>query len=82
MLYLFNYWNNPDLSHTAWFVESLFTQSLIIHIIRTNRIPFIQNWARQPLILTSLVIVAIVSYLPFSPMASTLGFVAPPPLYW
>jgi P-type Mg2+ transporter len=82
MLYVFNCWNNPALFHTGWFVESLFTQTLIIHVIRTNKIPFIQSWASKPLILTSLLIVAIGAYLPFSPLASTLGFVALPPLYW
>ena len=82
MLYVFNCWNNPELFHTAWFVESLFTQTLIIHVIRTNRIPFIQSWASKPLILTSLLIVAVGAYLPFSPLATALGFVALPPLYW
>jgi Mg2+-importing ATPase len=82
MLNVFNCWNNPELFHTGWFVESLFTQTLIIHVIRTNKIPFIQSWASKPLILTSLVIVAVGAYLPFSPLAGTLGFVALPPLYW
>lgn len=82
MLYVFNCWNNPDLFHTGWFVESLFTQTLIIHVIRTNKIPFIQSRASKPLILTSLLIVALGAYLPFSPLASTLGFVPLPPLYW
>ncbi len=82
MLYVFNCWNNPDLFHTGWFVESLFTQTLIIHVIRTNKIPFIESRASWPLILTSLAIVAIGAWLPFSPLASALGFVALPPLYW
>ena len=43
MLYVFNCWHNPALFHTGWFVESLFTQTLIIHVIRTNKIPFIQS---------------------------------------
>src|SRR5665647_2438148 len=53
MLYVFNAWHNPALFHTGWFVESIFTQTLIIHIIRTNKIPFIQSRASWPLILTS-----------------------------
>lgn len=44
MLYLFDCWHNPALFHTGWFVESLFTQTLIIHVIRTNKIPF---WRRD-----------------------------------
>jgi Mg2+-importing ATPase len=82
MLYVFNCWQNPALFHTGWFVESLFTQTLIIHIIRTNKIPFIQSRASWPLILTSLIIVAVGAWLTVSPLANTLGFVPLPPLYW
>jgi Mg2+-importing ATPase len=82
MLYVFNSWNDPALFHTGWFVESLFTQTLIIHIIRTNKIPFIQSRASWPLILTSLVIVAAGAWLTVSPLAEALGFVPLPPAYW
>jgi len=82
MLYVFNCWHNPTLFRTGWFVESLFTQTLIIHVIRTNKIPFIQSRASWPLILTSLVIVAAGAWLTVSPLANTLGFVPLPPLYW
>lgn len=82
MLYVFNAWSNPTLFHTGWFVESLFTQTLIIHVIRTNKIPFIQSWASWPLIFTSLIIVSVGAGLTVSPLAETLGFVALPPLYW
>jgi Mg2+-importing ATPase len=82
MLYVFNSWNNPVLFHTGWFVESLFTQTLIIHVIRTNKIPFIQSRASWPLIATSVIIVAVGAWLTVSPLAGTLGFVPLPPLYW
>ncbi|MEN6410622.1 MAG: magnesium-translocating P-type ATPase, partial [Anaerolineaceae bacterium] len=82
MLYVFKCWNNPELFHTGWFVESLFTQTLIIHVIRTNKIPFVQSRASRPLLLTSLAVVAFGAALPFSPLAKTLGFVPLPPLYW
>jgi len=82
MLYVFNCWHNPTLFRTGWFVESLFTQTLIIHVIRTNKIPFIQSRASWPLILTSLVIVAAGAWLTVSPLANTLGFVPLPTLYW
>jgi Mg2+-importing ATPase len=82
MLYVFNCWHNPALFHTGWFVESLFTQTLIIHVIRTNKIPFIQSWASWPLILTSIIIVAAGAWLTVSPLANTLGFVPLPPLFW
>jgi Mg2+-importing ATPase len=47
MLYLFNCWDpsRAPLFQTGWFVESLMTQTLIIHIIRTNKIPFFQSRA-------------------------------------
>ncbi|MDO8589247.1 MAG: magnesium-translocating P-type ATPase [Armatimonadota bacterium] len=82
MLYVFNCWHNPALFQTGWFVESLFTQTLIIHVIRTNKIPFLQSSASWPLILTSVIIVAVGAGLTVSPLAVALGFVPLPPLYW
>jgi Mg2+-importing ATPase len=82
MLYIFKCWTNPELFHTGWFVESLFTQTLIIHVIRTNKVPFIQSRASKALIFTSLAIVAVGAWLPYSFLAPTLGFVPLPPLYW
>ncbi len=82
MIYVFNAWNNPALFHTGWFVESLFTQTLIIHVIRTNKIPFIQSRASWALIISSLIIVSVGAWLTVSPLAETLGFVALPALYW
>ena len=70
------------LFHTGWFVESLMTQTLIVHVIRTNLIPFIQSRASWQLTVTTGVIMAIGAYLPFSPLATFLGFVPLPPLYW
>jgi len=82
MLYVFNAWNNPALFHTGWFVESLFTQTLIIHVIRTNKIPFLESRASWPLIASSLAVVAVGAFLTVSPLAVPLGFVPLPPLYW
>jgi Mg2+-importing ATPase len=82
LLYVFSAWTKPELFHTGWFVESLFTQTLIIHVIRTRRIPFIQSRASWPLLVTTLVVAAIGAYLPFSPLAGLLGFVPLPPIYW
>ena len=86
MLYVFHTLKNAAgdaaLFHTGWFVESLFTQTLIIHVIRTNKIPFLQSRASKALLAASLIIVAIGAYLPYSPLASALGLVALPPLYW
>jgi Mg2+-importing ATPase len=82
MLYVFDCWHNPALFQTGWFVESLFTQTLIIHVIRTNKIPFIQSRASWPLIFTSVLIIAVGAWLTISPLSGTLGFVPLPPLYW
>ena len=82
MLYIFGAWNNPALFQTGWFVESLLTQTLIIHIIRTNRIPLLQSRASWPLIVTTAVVMMIGIWLPFSPVAWALGFKPLPQLYW
>ena len=82
MLVVFKSLTNPALFHTGWFVESLFTQTLIIHVIRTDKIPFIQSRASRPLTVTSLIIAAVGAFLPYSPLANTLGFVPLPPVYW
>jgi Mg2+-importing ATPase len=70
------------LFHSGWFVESLMTQTLIIHVIRTNQLPFIQSRSSWQLTMTSLLIMGIGAYLPYSPLASTLGFVPLPRPYW
>ncbi len=70
------------LFHTGWFVESLMTQTLIIHVIRTNLIPFIQSRASWQLTLTTVIIMAFGAYIPYSPLATSLGFVPLPALYW
>ena len=80
--------SNPDstyaaaLFQTGWFVESLLTQTLIIHVIRTNKIPFIQSRASWPLIVTTVSIMLIGMWLPFSPVGLWLGFVPLPGRYW
>ena len=82
MLYLFGAWDKPGLFQAGWFVESLLTQTLIIHIIRTARIPFLESRASTPLILTTVVIVAIGGAIPYTPLGAMLGFVPLPGLYW
>ena len=84
MLYVFGCWDpaRASLFQTGWFVESLLTQTLIIHIIRTNRIPFLQSRASWPLMVTTAVIMLVGAWLPFSPVGPAFGFVPLPPLYW
>jgi len=82
MLYLFNCWDNAALFQTGWFVESILTQTLIIHVIRTNKFPFLQSRASWPVIVTTTVIMMIGMWLPISPIATSLGFKPLPSLYW
>jgi P-type Mg2+ transporter len=84
MLYLFNCWDtaNESLFQTGWFVESLLTQTLIIHVIRTNRIPFLQSCASWPMIVTTAAIMMVGVWLPFSRLGPWLGLTALPSLYW
>ena len=82
MIFVFHAWNNPALFHTGWFVESLLTQTLIVHIIRTAKIPFFQSWASKPLIISTLCVIAVGIFLPFSPFAKAFQFLPLPPLYF
>jgi Mg2+-importing ATPase len=67
---------------TGWFLESLCTQTLVIHIIRTGKIPFLESKPSKFLILTSILIIMMGIILPFSPLSGVLDFVTPPPLYF
>jgi Mg2+-importing ATPase len=84
MLWVFHCWDpaHASLFQTGWFVESLMTQTLIIHIIRTSKIPFVQSRASLPLTLTTLSIMALGVWLPYSPLSPALGLTGLPPLYW
>ena len=91
MLYIFDCWNlstpeaaahSRSLFQTGWFVESLLTQTLIIHVIRTNKIPFLESRPSWTLMVMSAVIASIGIAIPFTPLGSYLGFTELPPLYW
>ncbi len=71
-----------SLFHTGWFVESLLTQTMIVHIIRTKKIPFLQSAASPALILTTVAVMAAACLLPYSPLAHPLGLVALPWTFW
>lgn len=95
MLYFFNcaLFTSPSTSpemkeyyeklfHTGWFVESIITQTLIVHIIRTRKIPFFQSSPSAVLLMTTLLIMAIGAYLPYSPVANDLKLVPLPAIFW
>ncbi|MGC9065423.1 MAG: magnesium-translocating P-type ATPase [Candidatus Ratteibacteria bacterium] len=73
---------SEQLFHTGWFLESLLTQTLVIHIIRTGKKPFIESKPSPFLIFTSIYIVTVGLFIPFTPLGSRLGFVIPPFLYF
>jgi Mg2+-importing ATPase len=70
------------LFQTGWFVESLMTQTLIVHVIRTAKIPFVQSRASLPMLLITASVMGVGMYLPFSPIAGSLGFVTLPAVYF
>ena len=84
MLWVFHCWDPSRASvfQTGWFVESLMTQTLIIHVIRTNKIPFLQSRASWPLTVTTISIMALGMWLPDSPLAPSLGLTSLPRMYW
>ena len=84
MLWVFHCWDPSRASvfQTGWFVESLMTQTLIIHVIRTNKIPFLQSRASWPLTVTTISIMALGMWLPYSPLAPSLGLTSLPRMYW
>lgn len=75
---------NQALFQSGWFVEGLLSQTLIVHMIRTQKIPFIQSIASLPLLMTTVVIMAIGIYLPYTNVGASLGFVPLPGnfYYW
>ena len=73
---------SPQLFHTGWFLESLLTQTLVIHVIRTRKIPFKESWPSGFLLVSSIVIVLVGFYIPLSPLAENLGFVTPPAVFY
>jgi Mg2+-importing ATPase len=70
------------LFQTAWFLESISTQSLIIFVIRTRRTPFYRSHPSKPLIISTLATVIVPMLLPFTPLGPLLGLVIPPPPFF
>jgi Mg2+-importing ATPase len=70
------------LFQTGWFVESLLTQTLIIHVIRTDRIPFLQSRASRALAATTAAVAIVALWLPESSLAPAFGFLPLPAAYW
>ncbi|WP_328968060.1 magnesium-translocating P-type ATPase [Streptomyces sp. NBC_00239] len=73
---------NQALFQSGWFVEGLLSQTLIVHMIRTRKIPFVQSRASWPVMVTTVLAVLAGLWLPFSPLAASLGFVPLPAGYF
>ena len=67
---------------TGWFVESLLTQTFIIHVIRTERIPFLESRASPALTATTCAVAVTGIWLATGPLGRHFGFVPLPPAYW
>lgn len=80
--YVFKAASNPSLFQTGWFIESLLSQTLVVHVIRTGKIPFIQSKPSLPLLLTTFSICLLGIWLPFSTFADAMGFTRLPQGYW
>ena len=70
------------LFQAGWFVESMWSQTLVIHMIRTPKIPFIQSHASAPVTLLTMTGIAVLTLIPFTPIGAALGFVALPAAYF
>ena len=70
------------LFQTGWFIESMWSQTLVIHMIRTPRLPFLQSRASGPVTLLTFLGIAVVTCLPFSPLAHALSLAALPGAYF
>jgi Mg2+-importing ATPase len=79
MLWVFH--AQAPLFRSGWFVESLATQSLVVFVIRTRRVPFFHSRPSRPLLLTTIAVVVIGVLLPYSPLAHALGFRSLPWLF-
>ena len=68
-----------SLFQSGWFIEGLLSQTLVVHMLRTRKIPFIQSRATLPVMLTTLAVMALGILIPFSPLGAMVGLV---PLPW
>lgn len=66
----------------GWFIESMWSQTLVIHMIRTPKIPFLQSRASAPLTLLTCTGIAVLTVIPFTPFGAMLGFAALPAAYF
>ncbi|MBI2743517.1 MAG: magnesium-translocating P-type ATPase [Chlamydiales bacterium] len=77
--------NTPEkqsLFQAGWFIEGLLSQTLIVHMIRTQKIPFFQSCASLPLLLTTASIMGLGIFIPYSHIGKSIGLSPPPDTYF
>lgn len=70
---------HQSLFQSGWFIEGLLSQTLVVHMLRTQKIPFIQSTAALPVLLMSVLVMGLGIYVPFSPLGAMVGL---QPLPW
>ncbi len=73
---------NEESFHTGWFVESLFSQILVVLVIRTRRSPFWRSRPSPQLVVAIVIALAVTTILPISPLGPVLGFTPLPLVFW
>lgn len=71
-----------ELFHTGWFLESMWTQVLILHLLRTKKLPFIQSKPSAPVIIVTLVGTTAFTILAMTPLGAAVGLCPLPPVYF
>ena len=66
----------------GWFVESMWSQTLVIHMLRSPKIPFLQSWASAPVIILTFTGIAVLTLIPFTPLGESLHLAPLPPVYF
>jgi P-type Mg2+ transporter len=82
MLFIFNAWTNAALFQTAWFIESLCSQTLVVLIIRTRKVPFYKSKPSKYLSIMLLSVISFAIIVPYTPVGAFFGFVPPPPAFF
>ena len=82
MLFVFNAWTNASLFQTTWFIESLCSQTLVVLIIRTRKVPFYKSKPSKYLTIMLLTVISFAIIVPYTPVGAFFGFVPPPPVFY
>ncbi|UPG86138.1 magnesium-translocating P-type ATPase [Luteibacter aegosomatis] len=73
---------HQSLFQSGWFIEGLLSQTLVVHMIRTRRIPFLRSMASAPVLALTGTIMVVGMLLPFSPLGAHIGMVPLPGMYF